>query len=498
MKSKLAKTSLEKAIGSAALCLLASCWLAAPVAAKDEQSWSSAYQQGEQAINSQTPGQAEVFFRRALELAKKQTKDPASIDKCQLQLASSLKLQDKTGEARNILQSMLTRVTKVYGADDARLEPVLMELGSIEESAGNHSVAMSYYNRTLALTEKNYGPYSPAAAGALHSLGRLNGKAGNKDAAATNYKRAITILSKEPNLEAAEQLKVVMHDYSDLMKGTDQSDTDLIKDFQKDVFKNDGGKPSSDANSGSGNKSQWQQQSESMLQSSRSSETDENTQVALRGLHLPSSDDTLKPAFKVVSDTVFSQSRYRMSESQYQRMIATDIDSLGPNHPSVANDLNGLAQLYIAQGKYSDAKPLLSRALSIYQPAYGNDNALTINTLAALASVEFHLRNFDQSVRLYRLALTGAQATLGPNSLETAQILNGLAYLYFHRGDLEKSSTFYQWAVASTERAVGENNPLLAACLKDYAQVLRRLDKDAKASEIEARAGSILEKPKQL
>jgi hypothetical protein len=64
--------------------------------------------------------------------------------------------------------------------------------------------------------------------------------------------------------------------------------------------------------------------------------------------------------------------------------------------------------------------------------------------------------------------------------------------LYFHQGQLEKACTFYEWAVASTERAVGKTDPLLAACLKDYAQVLRRLGKTESASAAELRAGQIL------
>ncbi len=500
-----------------------------------------------QALSAETPGRAEQQFRKAVGLVKKQSNKSDDMDKCQLKLAESLKLLDRAGEARTILQSVLSRISKKSGADSASVEPILMELGSIEESAGNHSVAMNYYNRALNLTEKHYGPYSPMAAKALHGLGRVNGKTGRRDAASANYKRAISILSQSPNLDAADQLNVVMHEYKDLIRKDDTSDTDLIKDFQTDIM-NDGTRPAKDGGSSSlrpgdalrsnaspssgwktakspasprdrqdhqslsgavssdwqhaqqsnSAKSQFQQQSDSQLTSSRAGETSENTAVALRGIHLPASDDTLNPAFKVVSDTVFSQSRYRLSESQYQRMIATDIDSLGPNHPSVANDLNGLAQLYVAQEKYREAKPLLTRALSIYQSTYGSSNVLTINTMSALASVEFQLNNIEDAVKLYRTALTAAQSILGPNSIETAGILNGLAYLYFQQGQLDSSCTFYEWAVASTERAVGANNPLLAACLKDYAQVLRRLDKSSKASEVEARAGQILSQSKAL
>jgi tetratricopeptide (TPR) repeat protein len=240
--------------------------------------------------------------------------------------------------------------------------------------------------------------------------------------------------------------------------------------------------------------SQWQQQSEQKLSSSRSADTNENEAVSLRGIQMPASDVALRPAFQVVSDTIFKQNRYQLGEPQYQRMIAADVDSLGPNHPSVANDFNGLAQLYIAQKKYTEARQCLVRALAIYESTYQSRNVLTINTVASLASVEANLGHIAEATRLYREALSNAQETLGPNSLETAKILNGLAFLYFQQGQLDKASTFYEWAIASTEQAVGTKDPLLAACLKDYAQVLRGLDKNVKASDVEQRAGLILAK----
>lgn len=474
----------------------------ADAATTTEPQWSQLYAEGVSALESETPTVAEQRLRKALVLVRKQSKNQADIDKCMVKLASALTLLDRTAEARSLLLQALPRAERAGGS---HLTSVLMGLGSIEEAAGNHATAMKYYNRALSINEKNYGTYSPEAAAALHGLGRVNYKLGNKSAAGENYKRAITILSKEPNLDAANQLKRVMHEYGDLIKGDDQSDTTLIKDFDKDVLnKLDEGKNSTSLRIGSqsvassstpaisGSVSSWQQQSTQQLNTARTAETNEAEAVSLRGIHMPSSDQALKPAFKAMSDTIFGQNRYRAGEAQYQRMIASDIDSLGPNHPSVANDLNGLAQLYIAQKKYAEARQCLTRALAIYESTYHGQNALTINTIASLALVEANLGHITEASKLYRESLANAQEILGPNSLETAKILNGLAFLYYQQGQLDKASTTYEWAIASTEQAVGKKDPLLAACLKDYATVLRGLDQNAKAIEVETRAGQIL------
>jgi tetratricopeptide (TPR) repeat protein len=214
--------------------------------------------------------------------------------------------------------------------------------------------------------------------------------------------------------------------------------------------------------------------------------------VILRGMAHPTSEQNLAPVYKTMSETIFGQSHFEKGEDYYKRKIAADLESLGAQHPSVANDLCGLAVLFISRQNYAQAKPLLARALPIYEHAWGEDNLLTINTRTSLASVEFHLGNTDAAAKLYRQALSQGQAALGPNNLATARILNDMAYLSFHQGKLQEACTFYEWALASTEGAVGQKDPLLAACLKDYALVLRGLGRTTEASAVESRAENIL------
>jgi len=48
------------------------------------------------------------------------------------------------------------------------------------------------------------------------------------------------------------------------------------------------------------------------------------------------------------------QGKYSEAEPLCQRALAIDEKALGPNHPNVATNLNNLAELYRAQGKYSE------------------------------------------------------------------------------------------------------------------------------------------------
>jgi hypothetical protein len=236
----------------------------------------------------------------------------------------------------------------------------------------------------------------------------------------------------------------------------------------------------------------WQKQSTFQLNALKEGQTNEAPEVLQRAFGQPFSQMELGPMYKALDDVIYKQNHYPESELLYKRKIAIDLKAFGPNHPSVGNDLNALALLYISQKKYKDAEPLLMKAMKIYEESYGNDNILVIKAQATLASVEYYLGNVEQAAQLYRTALSNGISTLGSKDLQTARILNELAFLYFQQGKLQEAATFYQWAMASTQGAVGEDNPLYAACMKDYAQLLRALGRPAEAKALDLRADSIL------
>ena len=81
-----------------------------------------------------------------------------------------------------------------------------------------------------------------------------------------------------------------MHNYGDLIKGDDQSDKDLLKDFQNDVMKNPSSKEKSSVPTDG---SWWQAQIDKQITSSRSTESTLNESVAERAMQMPTSDATL-------------------------------------------------------------------------------------------------------------------------------------------------------------------------------------------------------------
>ena len=60
---------------------------------------------------------------------------------------------------------------------------------------------------------------------------------------------------------------------------------------------------------------------------------------------------------------------------------------LGPEHPDLAIELNNLAEVYRAQGRYSGAEPLHKRALAIWEKALGPEHPHVATSLGNYAAL---------------------------------------------------------------------------------------------------------------
>jgi tetratricopeptide (TPR) repeat protein len=70
--------------------------------------------------------------------------------------------------------------------------------------------------------------------------------------------------------------------------------------------------------------------------------------------------------------------QYTQAEPLLERALAIREEVLGPKHPDTAQSLNNLALLYDAQGKYEEAEPLYERAVAILEEVLGPKHPNTI------------------------------------------------------------------------------------------------------------------------
>lgn len=474
------------------LVLVSALWATANIA--PALAASSYLEEGQQAQSSGNLKSAEEYFRQAVKQSDYERQKGAERVKALSALAGVLVLEARSDEAIPIYKRSLSILKQSLGSKNPGLVPTMLALGSIYESDGDHARAMVLYNQVLAISEVNFGPQDREVAKSLHHLARVKQAAGMREGAEGDYKRALSILRQKPS-QLDTELSTCLRDYAELLRSLQrQSEAKALDAERKGLYEVSS---ANETKQGEPGQSAWQNYLETKASTSGLARINEEQKVLNRAGTVPFSDARLAPNFSTIDSVLQKQNRFAEAEPLYRNLIAIDEKALGPNHPGVALDLSNLAMLLINQKRCAEAEPLLKKALAIYESNYGVENLLALKTRKLLAIVYEHQGSLSQAESYYKKVLDLEQSKLGPNDLETAKTLNSLAFLYFKEGKYADADTTYKWAVASTEGAVGNSDALLAACLSDYAQVLRKLNRAEEAEQLEVRASAIRAKSGQ-
>ncbi|MBI3302408.1 MAG: tetratricopeptide repeat protein [Deltaproteobacteria bacterium] len=146
---------------------------------------------------------------------------------------------------------------------------------------------------------------------------------------------------------------------------------------------------------------------------------------------------------------VESEGSTHSEKGLYQRVLAADARSLGPDHPEVATTLSNMARLYEQYGLDRVAEPLYRQALAIRERAFG------------------------------------------PMHPSVATILNGLGELYERQRLYREAEPLYQQALAIYEHAPDPRHPELVSVLDNYAGLLVKIDRLEDAKAMKRRANEI-------
>ncbi len=150
--------------------------------------------------------------------------------------------------------------------------------------------------------------------------------------------------------------------------------------------------------------------------------------------------------------------------------------------------MEAIGGAYHTLGYWSEARPLLQRAIAIHRQIDAPPNDLT-NSLLLLADLERDQANFETAEPLLREALDLSISTLGETHDQVATVHNDLGLVLLKQGRIDEALPKYQRAIAIRRTLYGnEPNANLAANLHNLAGLMAdqgRLD-EAKALEMEA------------
>ncbi len=159
----------------------------------------------------------------------------------------------------------------------------------------------------------------------------------------------------------------------------------------------------------------------------------------------------------------------------------------------IAASLHNLANLYRDQGKYAEAEPLLTRALSIHEQLLGDMHHSTATSLNHLATLYRDLGKYTEAESLYKRALSIREQLFGDMHLHTVESLNGLALLSRYQGKLKEAELLSTRALSIREQMLGPLHPTVAQSLNNLANFYRDQGRYTEAEPLFTRALSIRE-----
>ena len=185
---------------------------------------------------------------------------------------------------------------------------------------------------------------------------------------------------------------------------------------------------------------------------------------------------------------LLKKSLYSQAEPLMQRALEIVEASFGPDHPNLAICLNNLAQLFKATNRLSEAEPLMRRALKINETSFGTRHPKVAIRLSNLAQLFQATNRLAEAEPLIRQALEIDEASFGSRHPKVAIRLNNLAQLFQATNRLAEAEPLMRRALEIDEASFGPHHPNVARDLNNLAQLFKVTNRLSEAEPLIRRA----------
>jgi tetratricopeptide (TPR) repeat protein len=136
--------------------------------------------------------------------------------------------------------------------------------------------------------------------------------------------------------------------------------------------------------------------------------------------------------------------------------------------------MDTLGTVYVGLGLYSQARPLLDRAVATRRAGAGMDPLALSDSLSHLGDVLYLQAQFDSAEKVYREAIRidSAKPQDPAARAELATTLHGLGMLLAQRGRYPDAVEAFKQALAIEKSLYGSSHPEIARTLKDLARAV--------------------------
>ena len=319
--------------------------------------------------------------------------------------AARLDADGRFDDARRVLERAMTLTQAVWGADDARIAPFVLQLAGVYGRLPDEPKSESLYERAIALLDRSVGAADPRTGFARSELAALYQRAGDRRQAEALLDEARAVIRRTLGEE---------HPWFVSCLATLANVRDDAKDLEEE--------------------GRLLQRALAIMERIGGTSTVQYATLlnALGDLHRQNQD-------------------YDGAEALLRRSLALEERLLGPDNYSVGTVLLSLGIVARERKEYARALQYYARALSIRERVVGSDHPDVAYLLTNVANIYRATGDYPRALETNLRALHIWERTAGPYHKATLVSLGNLARTYAAAGDLPNAIAFQRRAEAILE-----------------------------------------------
>jgi tetratricopeptide (TPR) repeat protein len=185
--------------------------------------------------------------------------------------------------------------------------------------------------------------------------------------------------------------------------------------------------------------------------------------------------------------------RLRDAAELFERALALQEQTLGPNDPRVAGTLRQLGEVYADQRLDGEAEAAYRRALAISEGAYGSRSVRAAAALSDLADLYRRQGRSSEALWLLESALDIELDAWGPQHPNVAARLASLGLLYREEGRYEDAEPYLEESLELREQVYRPDDPQTTGAMTSLAHLYRQQARYVEAEDLFRRVLAIHE-----
>ena len=177
----------------------------------------------------------------------------------------------------------------------------------------------------------------------------------------------------------------------------------------------------------------------------------------------------------------------------FERALALQEQTLGPDAPGVAGTLRQLGEVYADQRLDAEAEAAYRRALAINEAAYGSRSVQAAAALADLAGLYRRQGRSSEALPLLESALDIELDAWGPQHPNVAARQASLGVLYRQEGRYEEAEPYLEEALVVREQVYRSDDPQTTGAMISLAHLYRQQERYDEAEDLFRRVLAIHE-----